>query len=93
VCKILCVLMARDIKFFQSFFHNFFVVKLLLIRLIHCGFFLLFPQRRNVELVYMTNRPFASVPICIEKPGHVPMKVGFVLVLMILQIRFFISYC
>ena len=31
-------------------------------------------RRRNVELVYMTNRPFASVPIFVEKPGHVPMK-------------------
>ncbi|XP_028390886.1 attractin-like isoform X2 [Dendronephthya gigantea] len=31
-------------------------------------------RRRNVELVYMTNRPFASVPICVDKPGHVPMK-------------------
>ncbi|CAB3988893.1 Hypothetical predicted protein [Paramuricea clavata] len=31
-------------------------------------------RRRNVELVYMTNRPFAPVPICVDKPGHVPMK-------------------
>lgn len=31
-------------------------------------------RRRNVELVYMTNRPFASVPVCIDKAESIPLK-------------------
>ncbi|XP_046851617.1 attractin-like [Xenia sp. Carnegie-2017] len=30
-------------------------------------------RRHNVEMVYMTNRPFAAAPICVDKPGYVPM--------------------